>query len=259
MMKKWVISFCTLLFLLLFTLSVSAKLFITSYCDVSLEACKSQDQALVLLQKDYPSDIVVHYLYYFDTSDAKSSLAQIALECANRESMKDAYKTYLQDHLEEQQITRASLKSSADVVGLAAANFTFCLDTQETAYDVLAQVENAEEEGATTVPSIRFGDHMYTGPQTYTSLNTLVKEYLGLTAEYSEETTTEMSSSETTASSSSGTSSTSSSETPSSEETTEASSSETTSSGTEQMQNIEQPLFFRVISQFRTWLLGVFS
>ncbi|MBI5072254.1 thioredoxin domain-containing protein, partial [Candidatus Woesearchaeota archaeon] len=230
-MKKRVIGFWILLLLLLFTLSVSAKLLITSYCDVSLETCKSQDQALVLLQKDYPSDIKVNYLYYFDTSNAKSSLAQIALECANRESMKDAYKTYLQDHLGEKEISRDSLKNSADAVGLAAANFTFCLDTQETAYDVLAEIENAEEEGATTVPSIRFGTDIYTGSQTYTSLHTLVKKYLGLTeAEYPKETTTETSSSTASSSSEAPASST---------EQTIPSGSET-SSGTKEMQNIEQ-------------------
>ncbi len=256
MKKRVILGISILLLLLLFSLSVSAKLYITSYCDVSLESCASQDQALALLENDYPHDIEVSYLYYFDTSDPDSSLAQIAVECANREGMKDAYKSYLEDHLSTE-ISRDSLKADADAVGLAAANFTFCLDTQETAYDVLNEIENAEEEGVTTVPSVRFGTDIYTGSQTFTSLHTLVQQYLNLSETESPAETTASEEAETTSSSS--TSSKPYSKTPSKTSSQTTSSEQSSETGAEEMQNIEQPLFFRVIGKFRIWMLDLFS
>lgn len=258
MKKKFAFSFCIFLFFTLLTFSVSAKLLITSYCDVSLESCKSQDQALMLLQEKYVYDIEVHYLYYFDTSNAKSSLANIALECANREGMKENYKQYLQDHLGEEEISRASLKSSAENAGLFAANFSFCLDTQQTAYDVLSEIENAEEEGVTSVPAVRFGQDIYTDSQTYTSLNTLIQQYLDITEtedtrSQTQEITSQVSDETTTTKTSS-------------KEVTQTSSSgiinndeDDESQESEEIQNIEEPLFFRVIRNFRTWMLGLFS
>ncbi|MBI5003459.1 thioredoxin domain-containing protein [Candidatus Woesearchaeota archaeon] len=230
---------------------------ITSYCDVALESCAAQDQALELLVQKYPHDLRVDYVYYFDTSDVQSSLAQIALECANKQSKKDVYKAELQNNLDI--ITRASLKEYADNVGLASANFSFCLDTQATAWDVLDQVEEAEADGVTSAPSVRFNMDIYPGSQTFTSLHTLAKEYLGLDAldaseETTEETVSDVDEAEEVA-----------------EEEAEPSvdleetyngapeTAGTAEEGQEALDQIEQPLFFRVISQVRNWLLGVFG
>ncbi len=234
------------LVLSLFSSAVFAKqLFITSYCDAALESCTTQDQALELLAGKYPHDIHVDYLYYFDTSDVQSSLAQIALECANKQSKKDVYKAELQDNLAL--ITRDSLKQYADNVGLVAANFSFCLDTQATAWDVLDQVEEAEDDGVTSAPSVRFNMDMYTGSQTFTSLHTLVKEYLGVDA-VSEETVSDVPETEEAAE-------------PDLEETYNGAPEivGTPEEGQEALDQIEEPLFFRVIGQFRNWLLGLFG
>ncbi len=234
----------------LFSSMVFAKqVDITSYCDVALESCKTQDQALELLVEKYPYDIHVDYLYYFDISDVQSSLAQIALECANKQSMKDVYKAELQNNLDL--ITRESLKQYADNVNLASANFSFCLDTQATAWDVLDQVEEAEDDGVTSVPSVRFNMDIYTGSQTFTSLHTLAKEYLDLaedeevSEEIGEEAVAQVEPIE-----------------PVDMEETYVGAPEivgTPEEGQEVLDQIEEPLFFRVISQFSNWLLSVFG
>ena len=242
----------------LFSSAVFAKqVDITSYCDVALESCATQDQALALLAEKYPHDIRVDYVYYFDTSDVQSSLAQIALECANKQSKKDVYKAELQNNLDL--ITRDSLKMYADNVGLASANFSFCLDTQATAWDVLDEVEEAEDDGVTSAPSVRFNMDIYTGSQTFTSLHTLAKEYLGLD-DASEETTEETDSDIV-----------DEAEEAETEEEAEPSvdleeayngapeTAGTAEEGQEALDQIEEPLFFRVIRQFRNWLLGVFG
>ena len=256
-MKKGfiVFSLLTSLFLFLFLFSASAKVYVTSYCDVTLESCRAQDQALDLLVEKYPHDLEVEYLYYFDTSDAKSSMAQIALECANRQSYKNEYKAELQNNLDD--LSRAALKEYAALVGLTAANFSFCLDTQMTAWDVLDEVVAAEDDGVTsvpTVPTVRFNMDLYSGSQTFTSLHDLLKEYLGLDGEdenYDYETD--------------DTSPESAQEDVTPEIDEDEGEIEESASVSEQarddsaLQEIEDPLFFRVIRQFRTWLLDVFS
>ena len=252
-MQKRGLFLSLILFIVLLSLFSSAvfakQVFITSYCDVALESCAAQDQALELLVEKYPFDVQVDYLYYFDTSDVQSSLAQIALECANKQSKKDVYKAELQNNLDL--ITRDSLKMYADNVGLASANFSFCLDTQATAWDVLDQVEEADDDGVTSVPSVRVNMDIYTGSQTFTSLHTLVKEYLNLDSEEQEDEIAEVVPTET------------SEPTPSVDvEETYNGAPETIGTpeeGQEVLDQIEEPLFFRVIGQLSTWLLGIFS
>lgn len=250
-MQKRGLFLSLLLFIIVLSLSASAKqLYIVSYCDVALESCKTQDQALALLTEKYPYDLHIDYLYYFDTSDVQSSLAQIALECANKQSKKALYKAELQNNLNL--ITRASLKQYADNIGLAAANFSFCLDTQATAWDVLEQVEAADEDGVTSAPSVRFNMDIYSGSQTFTSLHTLVKEYLDLNQDLEEP--------EEQAEDIEETSSTETSE-PEVGETYNGAPETvgTPEEGQEALDQIEESLFFRVIAQFRTWLLGLFT
>ncbi len=257
-MQKRGLVLSLLIFITIISPSAFAEqVYITSYCDVALESCKAQDQALELLAEKYPYDLHVDYLYYFDTSDVQSSLAQIALECANKQSKKDLYKAELQDNLAV--ITRDSLKQYADNVGLASANFSFCLDTQATAWDVLDQVEEADDDGVTSAPSVRFNMDIYTGSQTFTSLHTLVKEYLDLDTqeEVSETEEDEGDISEETEPSEGSVSESS----VDLEETYNGApeTAGTAEEGQEALDQIEEPLFFRVIGQFRTWLLGVFS
>lgn len=247
MMQKWGFFFIVkvvffIIFLALFSFSVLAQpqLYITSYCDASLEACSSQDQALELLEEKYSHDIVVESLYYFDTDDPKSSLVQIALECANTEGFKQEYKAEIQNNLDD--LSRTALKEYAENVGIVAANFTFCLDTQATAADVLAEVLEAEDDGVTAAPSVRFNTKIYTGSQTYTSLHSLAKEYLEIDGETEKIEITE----ETTAEEE---------ETEAVEETAEEEVSEEQPS----LEELEEPLFFKIIKDFRTWLLSLFN
>ena len=252
MQKRGFVTVISFLFLLLFSLAVSAKLDIVTYCDASLEACRAQDQALVLLQEKYPQDITVHSLYYFDTSNAKSSMVQIALECAHRQSMKDVYKTEIQNNLND--LSRSALKVYASNVGLATANFTFCLDIQATAWDVLGEVLEAADDGVTSAPSVRFNMDMYSGSQTFTSLHALVKQYLGLSEKtYNKENEDTKAEDEETGKQEII------EKQPVEEESETSETIEQPSSGAEQMGKIEQPLFFRVVSKFRLWLLDAFE
>lgn len=251
-------------FLLLFSIVFSSfayaqpQLYITSYCDASLEVCRAQDQALLLLEEDYPYDIVIDYLYYFDTDSAKSSMVQIALECANREGFKDEYKAEIQNNLDE--LSRTALKEYAENVGIFAANFTFCLDTQATAAVVLAEVLEAEDDGVTAAPSVRFNKDVYAGSQTFTSLHTLAKEYLEIGTEATSEEEIEITE-ETTAEEETEAATEETEET--AEEETEICTSETdeTCPAEEQpsLEEAEEPLFFKVIKDFRTWLLSLFQ
>lgn len=259
--------FALLFSIIIFSFAVLAQpqLYITSYCDASLEACRAQDQALELLEEDYPYDIVVDSLYYFDTDSAKSSLVHIALECANREGFKADYKAEIQNNLDD--LSRTALKEYAENVGIFAANFSFCLDTQATAADVLAEVLEAEDDGVASAPSIRFNTKIYTGSQTYTSLHLLVKEYLEIGTEATSEEEIEITE-----------------ETTAEEEETEAvaekclsgevdpetgamykcgpgEETEETAEEEEQpsLEEAEEPLFFKVIKDFRNWLLSLFQ
>ncbi len=253
-MKKRLILF-SVLALVIFAFSVFAqpKLVITSYCDVRLESCKAQDSALALIEKNYPYDVTVDYLYYFDTENPHSSLAQIAVECANKQGMKEEYKTELQNNLDV--LTRSALKQYGENAGLAAANFSFCLDTQLTAWDVLEEVEEAEEDGVTEAPSVRFNHDIYTGSQTYTSLKSLVDEYLGSSIQLSNDmisiplSNIEIEPEETTE--------------PNHQayEESESISEELSlpEEGRQELEKIEEPLFFRVIKQIRAWMLGLFQ
>jgi predicted DsbA family dithiol-disulfide isomerase len=253
-MKKGFIIFSllTTLFLFLFLFSASAKVYITSYCDVSLESCRAQDQALDLLVEKYPHDLEVEYLYYFDISDAKSSMAQIALECANRQGYKNDFKAELQNNLED--LSRDALKGYAANVGLTAANFSFCLDTQMTAWDVLDEVIAAEDDGVTFAPTVRFNMDLYSGSQTFTSLHELLKDYLGLDGAPVDAETTETSVSY---GEQEETEQQTDADAVQEEADTSVSSSEARDDSA--LQEIGDPLFFRVIRQLRTWFLDVFS
>lgn len=253
-MKKGFIIFSllTTLFLFLFLFSASAKIYITSYCDVNLESCRAQDQALDLLVEKYPHDLEVEYLYYFDIYDAESSMAQIALECANRQRYKNEYKAELQNNLED--LSRDALKEYAANVGLTAANFSFCLDTQMTALDVLDEVAAAENDGVTSVPTVRFNMDLYSGSQTFTSLHELLKEYLGLDGVDVDSETPE-----TFVSGTEQEEDKEQTDTEASQEETGASVSPSESSDDRALQEIEDPLFFRVMWQFRQWILTVFA
>jgi predicted DsbA family dithiol-disulfide isomerase len=243
-----------LLFPLLFLLcciSVFAqpKLAITSYCDVRLESCKVQDQALALLEEKYSYDITVDYLYYFDIEDPQSSLAQIAVECANKQGLKQEYKTELQNNIDV--LTMPALKQYAEYINADTNNFTFCFDTQMSAWDVLAEVEEAENDGVTTAPTVRFNQDIYEGSQTFTSLNSMINEYLqGSSAEPStvEEIVTEQPKE------------TEENEEVPVEETQEQEvQEEKEEESTEELQQIEEPLFYRAIKQIRVWMLGLFQ
>ncbi len=251
MQKRGLLCILTFLFILVLSLSVSAKLYITSYCDASLESCRAQDQALVLLEQKYPYDIEIDYLYYFDTTNAKSSMVQIALECANKQGMKKIYKSTIQEHLED--LSRSALKAYANSVGLVAANFTFCLDTQATAWDVLDEVLTADDDGVTSSPSVRFNMDVYSGSQTYTSLDGLIQLYLGISPEESKEETSQQTPEEYV----------SEQESKQEQEIVETPSPNTqeikSSSPEEEKQTVEEPLFFRVTAQFRKWLSEIFS
>lgn len=245
--KRGMFFIFTLLFsIIIFSFAGLAQpqLYITSYCDVSLESCSAQDQALALLEEKYPYDIVVDYLYYFDTDDAKSSLVHIALECANREGMKAEYKAEIQNNLED--LSRTALKEYAENVGIFPANFSFCLDTQATAAEVLAEVLEAEDDGVTRTPSVRFNREVYAGSQTFTSLHALVKEHLEINGEVEETEITE--------------------ETVAEEEEAEAVAEETEETAEEEvtedqpsLEEAEEPLFFKVVKDFRSWLLSLFQ
>jgi hypothetical protein len=184
-MKKWVFFLYSVLFIAAFALSSQAQVDIVSYCDVTLESCRSQDQALLLLEDKYPHDISVEFLYYFDVSDVESSMSHIALECAASQGMKDEYKLTLQNNVAD--LSRDGLVRYASELSLYMTNFTFCLDTASTAWAVLEQIEMAEEDGAYIAPSVRINMDMYTGSQTFTSLHALVLEYMGLTKEKAQE------------------------------------------------------------------------
>ncbi|MFA6889145.1 MAG: thioredoxin domain-containing protein [Candidatus Woesearchaeota archaeon] len=245
-MKKRFVLFSTLAFII-FTFSVFAqpKLAITSYCDVRLESCKAQDEGLALIQEEYKYDVIINYLYYFDTTDPQSSLAQIAVECANKQGMKQEYKQELQNNLDV--LTLSALKEYANNIELVPANFSFCLDTQITAWDVLKEVKEAEEDGVTTAPSVRFNTQLYTGSQTYTSLKTLANEYLSITEESIKEKTEEQT--------------TKPNEIKTSEEITneEVITEEQAQQGQEELNQIEDPLFFRAIRQIQAWMIGLFQ
>jgi len=245
-MKKRFILFSALA-LIIFAFSVFAqpKLAITSYCDVRLESCKAQDEGLALIQEEYKYDVTVEYLYYFNTENPQSSLAQIAVECANKQGMKETYKKELQNNLDV--LTRSALKQYADTVGLVPANFSFCLDTQMTAWDVLEQVEEAKEDGVTEAPSVRFNTQMYTGSQTYTSLKSLVNEYLNIKEDSVEEETAEQTTEPIEV------------EDNQVNEESEPSQEVPNEQGHEELEKIEEPLFFRAIRQIRAWMLGLFQ
>jgi hypothetical protein len=176
--KRWVLFLFAILFVVAPVVSASA-IDIMSYCDVTLEACAKQDKALELLEDKYPHDITVDYIYYFDVSNAKKSMAHIALECANWQGLKDVYKSELQDHLDD--LSRSALETYAGNVGLSMANFTFCLDTAITAWDVSDEIVEADDDGVSSAPSVRINMDMYSGSQTFTSLHALVLDYMGLT------------------------------------------------------------------------------
>ncbi len=270
-MEKWLIVFSSIVliaFLMVLSISVSAKVFVTSYCDVTLEACRSQDQALELIVDKYPYDIEVESIYYFNIYDAESSLAQNALECAKRQGYKEEYKKEIQNNIGDfSRFSREALKEYAEAVGLVSVNFSFCLDTQMTALDVLTEVVVAEDDGVTSAPSIRFNMDLYTGSQTFTSLHELTKQYLRLDGEGkeipSEEEHVE-------------------------EQDTEAGEEKCISEGIDEKTGIpyscgggatteetveeekiteeqpplaetKEPLFFRTITQFRAWLITVLT
>ena len=250
-MKKRFILF-SVLALVIFAFSVFAqpKLVITSYCDVRLESCKAQDKGLALIQEEYKYDVIVDYLYYFDTENPQSSLAQIAVECANKQGMKEEYKTELQNNLDV--LTIKSLKEYGENVGLVPANFSFCLNTQLTAWNVLEEVEEAEEDGVTEAPSLRFNHDIYAGSQTYTSLKSLVDEYLNQDSTQpclsNDLDVIEIEPKEQDEANNNG-----------NEELENTFEELPNEQGQEELEEIEEPLFFRAIQQMRAWMLGLFQ
>lgn len=238
--KRWTLSFLLLFLVLISSASVVAVLSITSYCDVTLGSCKKQEQALVLLEEKYPLDLDVEYLYYFDTSDAEASMAHLALECAAREGLKDAYKLEIQNNLGD--LSRDALKGYAANVSVDTGNFSFCLDTGMTAWDVADQIAMADEDGVSQIPAVRFNMDVLVGTQTFTSLHELVKDYLGIDGEEvvdiedvpSEEAEEEQG-----------------------EEVSEEVSEEETEEEQEVLEEEEQPLFFRVLANFWMWAVGL--
>ncbi len=167
-----------MLFFLVSAFSVHAKLSVVSYCDVTLERCKTQDQALKLLEQKYMYDISVDYIYYFDITVPTKSMVHIALECASRQGEKEMYKTEIQAHLSD--LSRSALEDYAKNVELNMGNFTFCLDTAVTAWGVADQIEEAFSTGIAEAPAVRIGSDIYYGSQTFTSLESFIKEHLGL-------------------------------------------------------------------------------
>jgi hypothetical protein len=243
--KRLSILFSLLFLLVVSSLSVAALLSITSYCDVTLESCKKQDQALELLEEKYPLDIEVDYLYYFDTSDPKASMAHIAVECAAREELKDAYKLEVQNNLGD--FSRDALKQYAANVGLDAVNFSFCLDTGMGAWAVVEQIAAADEDGVSQIPAVRFNMYLYVGTQTFTSLHDLVKEYLGLDGIEAEETAAVEGAEESLVG-----------EAFAAEEVEEETvSEEVAAEGQEVLEEVEQPLFLRVLGKFWAWVTGL--
>jgi hypothetical protein len=176
-MKKQLVLIYFLVLLFLVS-TVAAKVDIISYCDVTLESCKNQDQALLLLEEKYPLDLRVEFLYYFDTSDAQKTMAHVALECAAWQGHKADYKLEVQNNLDD--LSRDALEAYAGIVGLSMSNFTLCLDTQMSAWAILDEILEADDDGVTSAPSLRMNMDMYTGSQTFTSLEALAQEYLGL-------------------------------------------------------------------------------
>ncbi len=243
--KRLSILFSLLFLLVVSSLSVAALLSITSYCDVTLESCKKQDQALELLEEKYPLDVEVDYLYYFDSSDPKVSMAHIAVECSAREKLKDAYKLEVQNNLGD--FSRDALKLYAANVGLDAVNFSFCLDTGMSAWAVAEQIAEADEDGVSQIPAVRFNMDILVGTQTFTSLHELVKDYLGLSGkkvvaeeeepEEGEEGTEEVVAVE--------------------EDEEEIISEEGAVEGQKVREEIEEPLFFRVVKGFWAWATGL--
>lgn len=232
--------FLGLIIFILSLLSVSAKLTIVSYCDVTLEACKTQDTGLALLEEKYPHDLQISYLYYFDTEDVENSRVHIALECANKQGMKEEYKTQIQNNGDV--LTRDALKEYAAIVTLDTGNFSFCLDTMATAPEVLGEVKQAQADGVTMAPTVRFNNDLYGGSQTFTSLHTLVKEYLNINE--GDEETVQKSEEEI-------------GQETSPEEQEEVVQEEEQPKATETAE--DEPVFFKVIKQIRAWLLSIFS
>ena len=122
-----------------------------------------------------------------------------------------------------------------------------------TAWNVLEEVVAAEDDGVTSVPTIRFNRDLYSGSQTFTSLHELLKEYLGLDGEDEDFETDEALASETEQEEVSP-------QIDEDEEENDASASPSEeSSDNSALQEIEDPLLFRVIREFREWLLSVFA
>jgi len=238
-MKKQFV-FVYFLVLLFLVSTVAGKVDVISYCDVTLEACKNQDQALLLLEKKYPFDLRVDFLYYFDTSDAQKTMAHVALECAAWQGHKADYKQELQNNIDD--LSRNALEAYAGMVGLSMSNFTLCLDTQMSAWAVLDEILEADDDGVTSAPSLRMNMDMSTGSQTFTSLEALVQEYLGLDGESFENVVED------------------------SEEDVEVEPVQTEQQEAQPEEPVPVPvepisdlLFVRVVQQFWAWLIGVWT
>jgi hypothetical protein len=252
MVKRWSILFVTMLVLAfaVSAFSATARIDIVSYCDVTLEKCQKQDAALDLLEDKYLYDISVERLYFFDTTNPQKSMTHVALECASWQGMKDSYKVELESNLAD--LSRRALEVYAGYVGLVMSNFTFCLDTQLSAWDVLDEVEIGLDDGVTSAPSIRINMDLYEGKQTFSSLEALIKQYLGLGDTLTmdlvdiEPIVDAVDDIGLDVSVIDGDVIVDDIEEEIQEDT-----------GSKILQQAEQPLFFRIVSQFSSWLLGL--
>ena len=142
---------------------------IVEYSDFECPFCSRAVPTVEQIKQTYGDKVEVVYKHFpLESIHPNAFGAAVASECAREQGGDEAFWEYHDTLFANQQaLDVASLKRYATAQGLNAAEFNKCLDNQETAAAVRADMQEAQSRGVQGTPSFWIQDELVVGAQPF--------------------------------------------------------------------------------------------
>lgn len=152
------------------------KLTVIEYSDFQCPFCQRAVPTVQQIKDNYDNVEVVYKHFPLESIHPDAFNAAVASECVREEGGDEAFWDYHDILFENQQsLDTASLKQYASRLGL---DISSCLDNQETAGIVRADMQEAQQRGVSGTPSFWVHDELIVGAVPYSQLSTAIDQKL---------------------------------------------------------------------------------
>ncbi len=154
----------------------NAKVTLIAYSDYECPFCKRHEPSIAQALKDFPNDVRVVYRQYPLTSiHQNAQKAAEASECAAKLAGNDGFWKMHDKLFAAATLSVDALVSTAKEIGLKEADFKKCLDSNEMAGRVNADVASGNDSGVEGTPATFINGQLVSGAVPYATLKSQIE------------------------------------------------------------------------------------